>query len=247
MSLRSIGLHWKIGLLYSGLLLIFAAMTAGTMLYFAQQMLQHQIDRHRLALATGFGDSAAGHLASKNLLAVRVLASRYAVLEGTKYAFVRNGRGEIIAHSFSAFPESLRNGLTAVNGQVQRRAFSLSGKPIEEISVPVLDGQLGVAHLGFAADTFPAELRRNLMPLLAALGGILLFGMILAFTLAWWIARPIVQLSAIAERITKGDLESGELGQRITSGDEVGALATSLERMRSSLKAALSRLAREVS
>ena len=59
--------------------------------------------------------------------------------------------------------------------------------------------------------------------------------------------RPIERLSTIAERITRGDLENVDLSDGMRFRDEIGALAASLERMRSSLKAALSRLAREVS
>jgi HAMP domain-containing protein len=68
-----------------------------------------------------------------------------------------------------------------------------------------------------------------------------------SFALAHWMMLPIERLSTIAEQITRGDLENVDLSDGLRSRDEIGALAASLERMRSSLKAALSRLAREVS
>jgi HAMP domain-containing protein len=43
-----------------------------------------------------------------------------------------------------------------------------------------------------------------------------------------------------------GDLETAVGGECVTSRDEIGDLARSLERMRSSLKAAMLRLGREI-
>ena len=63
--------------------------------------------------------------------------------------------------------------------------------------------------------------------------------------LAQWIVRPIAGLLAVAGKVTMGDLETPVSGKCVVSGDEIGELARSLERMRSSLKAAMMRLGRE--
>jgi len=63
--------------------------------------------------------------------------------------------------------------------------------------------------------------------------------------LAHWIVRPIVGLTQIAEKVTMGDLEVSVGGDRVSTHDEIGDLARALERMRSSLKAAMLRLGRE--
>jgi HAMP domain-containing protein len=55
----------------------------------------------------------------------------------------------------------------------------------------------------------------------------------------------IVGLTEIADKVTMGDLETSVSGKCVTSRDEIGDLARSLERMRSSLKAAMLRLGRE--
>jgi HAMP domain-containing protein len=48
----------------------------------------------------------------------------------------------------------------------------------------------------------------------------------------------------VADKVTKGDLEMS-IGNSVVSRDEIGELARSLERMRSSLRAAMLRLNRE--
>ena len=247
MNSRPIGLKWKIGGVYAAILLILGALVMAAVYQIGEQTLRSQLDRHQIAIVTSFSDSVAGHLASKNALAVHVLASKYALLDGNAYTLVRDSAGAIVAHSFGVIPDAVRALSRDASPQVQRRDLTLSGKRVREDAVPILDGQLGIVHVGFWADAGQAEMRQAWLSLLTLVGVIYLSGVVLSFALAHWIVRPISRLSTIAEKITRGDLDNLDLGYRITSRDEIGALASSLERMRSSLKAALSRLAREVS
>jgi HAMP domain-containing protein len=70
-------------------------------------------------------------------------------------------------------------------------------------------------------------------------------GALLSFLLARWIVRPLVGLTEIADKVTMGDLETSVSGKCVSARDEIGDLARALERMRSSLKAAMLRLGRE--
>jgi HAMP domain-containing protein len=63
--------------------------------------------------------------------------------------------------------------------------------------------------------------------------------------LAHWIVRPLVSLTQIADKVTMGDLETSVGGECVAARDEIGDLARALERMRSSLRAAMLRLGRE--
>jgi len=64
----------------------------------------------------------------------------------------------------------------------------------------------------------------------------------LSVMLASKMVRPILDLKAIADDISRGRLDTTV---SIQSNDEVGELGRSLERMRASLKAAMNRLNRE--
>ena len=247
MSKRFIGIRWKIGGLYACLMVLLTLSIIAVGYYLANTLLRERTQRERLVIATTFSDSVAAHLAGRNLLAVHALASKYTFLQDTAYAFVQDNDGRIVAHSFGAVPNDIHRGLSRVVGsQIQQRDLSLAGKPIHEVAVPILDGQLGIAHVGFTADASPLELRQVLF-VLPALALIVLGGIVLSFALAAWMLRPITRLSTTAEIITKGDLENVDLSDCLRSHDEIGVLARSLERMRTSLKAALARLAREVS
>jgi HAMP domain-containing protein len=99
--------------------------------------------------------------------------------------------------------------------------------------------------VGFWVDTVEKEIQRTLLPLVGIMAIVPLIGALISFLLAYWIVRPIVGLTEIADKVTMGDLETSVSGKCVTSRDEIGDLARSLERMRSSLKAAMLRLGRE--
>jgi HAMP domain-containing protein len=244
---RHISLKWKIGGVYTAVMLVLSILVIAAVYQLTQNTLQDQLDKRALAVATNFSDAVAGHLASKNLLAVHSLARKYTLLDGTAYAFVQNGQGEVVAHTFGAFPDELRRGLSpGSRRQVQRRELALMGRAVYETAVPVLEGQMGSVHVGFWADAVETEIRRALFPIVGIVGVVSLIGALVSFLLAHWIVRPILGLTEIADKVTKGDFETMVRGDCIESRDEIGDLARSLERMRCSLKAAMLRLAREV-
>ena len=76
--------------------------------------------------------------------------------------------------------------------------------------------------------------------MIGIIAAILLGGIILSSILVAVMTRPIRRLRHVADSMSKGDLDT-PVSVGIESHDEIGDLARSLERMRSSLKAAMSR------
>jgi protein-histidine pros-kinase len=68
-----------------------------------------------------------------------------------------------------------------------------------------------------------------MISLAAVLAGI---GFILNVVLYWMFIRPVTKISKLADRVSMGDLDAGEL--KVRSGDEIQTLAESLERLRKS-------------
>lgn len=247
MSQRRIGLQWKIGATYAGATLALSILAIAAVYHVTKNMLREQLEKRAVAIATNFSDAAAAHLAGKNLLAVHALARKYTLFDGAAYAFVEDGQGAVVAHTFGIFPDELRRGLSPnPSRQLQRRELTHIGRAVHETAVPILEGQLGTVHVGFWADAFQTEIQAALVPIIGILGAVPLIGAILSFLLAHWLVRPIVGLTRIADKITMGDLETMVMGEYTSCGNEIGDLARSLERMRSSLKAAIVRLAHEL-
>jgi HAMP domain-containing protein len=104
---------------------------------------------------------------------------------------------------------------------------------------------MGSVHVGFWADAVEAEIQSALFRMVGIISIIPLVGALLSFLLAHWIVRPIKGLTEVADKVTRGDLETSVSRKSVAARDEIGDLARSLERMRSSLKAAMLRLERE--
>lgn len=240
---RRVSLKWKIYGSFGGLILLLGIGVIAAIYQLTGRTLREQLDQRALAIATNLSDAAAGHIIGRNFLALHALATKYALLDGVAYAFIEDDRGEIVAQTLGSFPPELQEPTTASrHRQVHQRELSLRGKAVYETSVPVLEGQVGSVHVGFWGDAVGKEIRRALLPVIGLIAILVLFGALLSVLLARGIIRPILHLTKIADKMTMGDLETAV---DIESRDEIGDLARSLERMRSSLKAAMLRLSRQ--
>ena len=244
---RRVSLKWKIGGTFTGVMLILGILSLVAVYQLTSSALRDQLEQRVLVMANNLSDAAAGHIVGKNLLALHALASKVTRLDGVAYAFIEDSKGEIVTHTTpGTFPPELHQGLPSPGQrQVYRRELSWGGKTVYETAVPVLEGQVGSVHVGFWEDAVEKEIQRALFPLMGIIALVPLVGALLSFVLAHWIVRPIVGLTKVADKVTMGDLETSVSGKCVKSRDEIGDLARSLERMRSSLKAAMLRLGRD--
>jgi sensor histidine kinase regulating citrate/malate metabolism len=241
---RGISLKWKIGGIYTLVMLILSILVIAAMYQVTKNMLRDQLDKRALAVATNLSDAAAGHLVGRNLLALNALARKYSLLDGVAYVFVEDNKGQILAHTLVTFPPELAGKFPAGQRETLRRELSLGGRPVYETAAPVLEGQMGNVHVGFWGDTMEAEIQDALLRMIGIISIIPLVGALLSFLLAHWIVQPIKGLTEVADKVTRGDLETSVSEKFVETRDEIGDLARSLERMRSSLKAAMLRLER---
>jgi HAMP domain-containing protein len=233
------GLRWKISTTFSGLILVLGVLVIGIVYYFTADALQKQVDLRASAIATNLSDAAAGFASRKSTLELDALVAKYGRLDGLAYAFIQDPRGEVIASSVQPFPVELKDaGGTAASSRTTR----LRGKPVYETRSPLLDGQLGIVRVGLWAETVQSDVRSTLLPIIGLIAACLALGVFLSIMLATKTIRPILDLKAVADDISRGRLDTSV---SIQTNDEVGELGRSLERMRASLKAAMMRLNRE--
>ena len=206
---RRVSLKWKIGGTFAGVMLLLGLFVTVTVYQLTKNALRDQLDQRVLLLANALSDAAAGHIVGGNLLALHALARKYTLLDGVAFAFIENSKGEVIVHTLGAFPAELQQGLP-ITGQRQtyRRELSLSGRAVYTTGVPILEGQLGTVHVGFWVDAIEKEIQRTLLPLVGIMAIVPLIGALISFLLAYWIVRPIVGLTEVADKVTMGDLEN---------------------------------------
>ncbi len=144
----------------------------------------------------------------------------------------------------------------AVEGQLQdmsaHPAFQAARAGASELRFVADDGEAMIGRVktnefGWSVAVFMAEaevlagVRQTNLFMAALLLGALLVATAFAWFVAPTLARPIERLTAITEEISRGKFDHAiaETGR----GDEIGALARSIERMTRSLRIAMSRLA----
>lgn len=233
------GLRWKISSTFTGLILSLGILVIGIVYYFTSSALQKQVDLRAVAIATNLSDAGAGLVSRRATLELDALVAKYGRLDGVAYAIVQDPKGGILASSIQPFPGELKD---ASGSSVSSRITRLRGKTVFETRSPLLDGQLGMVRVGLWAETVNDDVRATLLPIIGLIVGCLALGVVLSIMLASKTIRPILDLKAVADDISRGRLDTSVA---IHSDDEVGELGRSLERMRASLKAAMVRLNRE--
>ncbi|MGB7951563.1 MAG: HAMP domain-containing protein [Candidatus Binatia bacterium] len=207
---------------------------------FTGSALRSQLDQQASVIATNFGDAASGLIIGNRPLELHALIAKYARLEGVAYVFIDDARGEILASGAGVLASEL-GPISAVEDRRRggKRFLTFRGRPVVETRAPILEGQAGAARVGMWGDVAENQIRQVLLPILGLIGVAIVGAVVLSSLLAHWIVKPILGLIAVANRISKGDLETPVT---VDAHDEIGELARSLERMRLSLKAAMARL-----
>jgi HAMP domain-containing protein len=237
---RDIGLMGKVGRNFVCLIVLTGLITGAIAYELLGRILREQYDQRVALITMNLSDAAAGYVMSRDVLPLNVLLTKYARLNGVAYAFIKDRHERVIAHSSPAFSPEFQDELTAdQRRQMSRRIVTLQGKTVYETQVPILEGQLGTAHVGVWADAVEPQVYRALMMFIWPIAFVLLIAVTIAILLARRLIRPFRRLTDVAGRISSGDLDTPV---RLESQYEFGELTRSLERMRASLKAATVRL-----
>jgi HAMP domain-containing protein len=235
------GLTGRMIFTFTAIIAMFGLLTMATVYFALTASLRRQVIERARVAAVNVSDSAAGFLLKKNLVGLRDFLRKFAERKDTAYILVENSRGEILAHSSPAQSNEIRvpDQRRSLASADQYRLWAEQGA-IDEVTVPILEGQIGSVRLGIWRDLVDVEIFQTVMPLMKVIAVVVVGGMVLAIVLAWKINRPIIKLVNAARSISRGDLDAPSLGLEDTT--EFGELSRALERMRSSVKAAMTRL-----
>ena len=183
-SWQGISLEWKIMISVLGILFVVI------LNQLMGRALRIQMDESAVIMATNLSDAAAGYLASKDVLQLKTTLAKYARLSKVAYAFIKDREGKVIAHSLATFSPELQEELTLdQRRQASRRELTLQGKPVFETREPILDGQLGTAHIGIWSDAVEREIYQTLFMFVWPIT----LGLLAAVTLAVFLARPLIR------------------------------------------------------
>jgi sensor histidine kinase regulating citrate/malate metabolism len=190
-TIRSLRLSWEdISLEWKVITLIFGLLSVAIVNQLMGRALRIQMDESAVVMATNLSDAAAGYLASKDVLPLKTTVTKYARLNRVAYVFIKDRQGKVIAHSLATFSPELQQELTSdQRRQVSRRELTLQGKTVYETREPILEGQLGTAHVGIWADAVEREIDQALFMFLWPIT----LGLLAAVIIVAMLARPLIQ------------------------------------------------------
>jgi sensor histidine kinase regulating citrate/malate metabolism len=205
LSSRDIGLEWKITGTVATVIFIFGMLLIIIAHQFMGRALRTEIDQRTLAITTNLSSAAVGHVMSENIIELYALLTKYARLNGVAYAFIEDSNGQIVGHSIRPFPRLVTTPPTPDEGkQVSTRVVTLQEKPVYETSVPILEGQLGTAHLGMWAEGVNMEINNVRTPFF----GLIILVLLVAVIVSSFLARAMIGRSA--GLANAGRLSAGE-------------------------------------
>jgi sensor histidine kinase regulating citrate/malate metabolism len=145
------------------MLLVFGLLFAVIVNHLVTRVLRDQMEESAVLMTTNLSDTAAGYIASNDALRLRTTVTKYARLNRVAYVFVQDRAGKIIASSLASVSPELESAVTSNQElQVGRREVTLDGKTVYETRAPILDGQLGSAHIGLWAGAMEGDIHRAL-------------------------------------------------------------------------------------
>ncbi len=126
----------------------------------------------------------------------------YKKIPGVSYVFVRNERGEFVAHTFSpGIPKEFKNDQIQLNAKKTTRIIDFKRNEVLDISAPIMNGVLGRVHIGMNLSDVT---NRAMSPIFkSVLWVTLLLGITGITYLYLSVSRITSQLIKYAEELTK--------------------------------------------
>ncbi len=228
-----------------GTLIVLVLIMTGFIAIVEQQQRQAIVDevqRRGEVLVRGLAASSTGPLLLYNFTALEQNVDQVGGEADVVYAMVLDAEGKVVAHSRR--PELVGSALEGPMHEraaradqllVQESAQRKSGEPIYDIAIPIhVEAQKwGTVRLGLSRKRMEAEIRQTRWELLGLALITLIAGGLCAALVARRIARPVRQLAAGAEAISRGELD-----QQIepAGADEIGQLALTFNHMTAQLR-----------
>lgn len=159
------------------------------------------------------------------------------------YAYVEDSDGKLIAHAPKDLPNQLiRRPLLEPRLMTGEQLVGYRNEIVYDYAQRSGLNNRFVVHLGIWQDSVVAETWSVLGPILLAVILLILCAAAVFLVMLRDLHRPLLELVEQSTRISKGNFSVALATKR---DDELGDLARSLERMRSSLRAVLSRIGTE--
>lgn len=239
--LKGLSLNLKLLLNFLGFMVLFGGLLTYIYMSFVPTLLAAQINARANSVARACAIALDRPLGQGDNDQINKITKDMSALPGVAYIAVSGGGINLTAGELSeAAKDTLsRNSLKGAGHNLGD--LEISGQKIHDAAARISSSGTEV-HVGlYLQQGAMKQDVLSLAPLLVILATLLILGALSFMQLANSISKPIKELAAAAQRISLGELD---LSIQIKGGGEIQELASSLERMRFSIKSAIERLRR---
>lgn len=228
------GLRIKIIACFFGLILLMGVLIAAMVRQKISTALREQYINKGKNLAVSINAQGEHLILVDDMIALQGLVDEIKLKDNdVSYAFLVGQDGEVLAHTFDwRFPDELL-AVCAAGPENDVILLDTELGMIRDISVPVLNGKLGVTHVGISEHGIQVAISSVTLIIIVIVLAVMIAGTATAFSIGTLITRPLRQLTTAAQEIGMGDFNQQI---NVKSRDEVGALAAAFNRMSKSLE-----------
>jgi HAMP domain-containing protein len=241
--MKFLSLRWKI----SGILILSNLFLGLVIIFIVQKTvtssLKKEVIERGQTIATDLSRYSTEMILEEDKVGLRQTLANSLAYESVEYILVQDGQRRIIADTFNGdVPAELTT--RQISSEINNSNPPLihlksAGVQCYDVAVGVAEGNLGFIRIGMKQSYIAEKVRQTNTYIIISIVLVTILGIIIVYFISNNIIRPIIHL---ANRAT--EISSGNLGEKITikTNDEINYMAESVERLRESLKIALTRL-----
>lgn len=224
-------IYYKFNLLIIFLLVTLTLIVTASVSVMMNDALEQEMMERELTIAGYVTEDLANPLLQKDIIEVNEIIDNV-MMRNTdiRYVYVVDFDGVVVAHTFSqGFPaEMVTANSIPPEENTAVRILSVDGESIQDVGVRVLDGMDAKVYFGFSRANLITSINNTTSTIVSTAALVLLFGILISFILTRTLTSPIEKLVAGTNRVAEGDLD---FQVEVTTGDDIGVLADSFNRM----------------
>ncbi|SMP65747.1 PAS domain S-box-containing protein [Desulfonatronum zhilinae] len=221
------------------MIIIFGAMATVSSLYSGwtlHRQLMLENESKGVAIARSIANSSTELLLNRDAATVQAVIDQYLEIKNVAYVYVQDRSGDVISHTFTprAPEELLRLRPSSATDRMPYHEIDLQKVKVPalgmvlDIAHPILGGLAGTVHVGMDLDSINSFIWREILFQHGMFIFFFVVGIGVAFILMNRISRPLTQLSDYAKRVADHEFDAP---LHVSSKDEIGDLAGTMQRM----------------
>lgn len=236
----------KISMILVGILLVLGGVTIWLVASQMQAALSAEFESKGVGIARSLATSSVDLLVEDNRTKVQGQIDEFKVIAGVKFIAIADPSGEVINHTITPdFPKELKDAIieaTEMTTDVEIAVHDIYIKDyghILDISMPILNGALGTAHVGMDLDIIAADILALILKVVGVFVVFLLAGAGISYGFSRIIVRPLYTIVSVLEEVSRGNLQAST---NIATRDELALLGGSVNRMIGALRDIVARV-----